>query len=77
MPKSNENQISTLITQQICNYLRNHGLLSGNSMFAAPGYEAPFYYKISISDIINSISQNQLDLLISQNRIGDITKSIL
>ena len=50
-------------------------------------YGVPFYYKISIFDIINSIlsyhkfdfviSQNELDFVISQIRICDITKSNL
>ena len=36
MPKSRENQILTLMTQQRCNSLYNHGLFK-YSMFSAPG----------------------------------------
>ena len=36
MPKLRENQILTLITQQRCNSLCNHGLFK-YSMFSAPG----------------------------------------
>ena len=36
MPKSRENQILTLITQQRCNSLCNHGSFK-YSMFSAPG----------------------------------------
>ena len=48
-------------------------------------YEVPFYYKISIYDIMNYIfdsttsifliSQNELEFLISRNRFCDITNS--
>ena len=36
MPKSRENQIVTLITQQRCNSLCNHGFFK-YSMFSSPG----------------------------------------